>query len=123
VFVPNPDNLPQINHKDENKQNNCADNLEWCTAKYNSKYGNHLKNVSESRKGIVFTSEHLNNLRISHAKSQGRRVIQYDINGCEVARYPSISDAARSVGSTVANISACCRHKNKSACSYKWEYE
>ena len=39
AFVPNPDNLPIVNHKDENKQNNNADNLEWCTVQYNNAYG------------------------------------------------------------------------------------
>lgn len=39
LFIPNPNNYPQINHKDENKQNNRVDNLEWCTAAYNNAYG------------------------------------------------------------------------------------
>lgn len=39
VFIPNPDNLPQVNHRDEDKTNNVADNLEWCDAKYNINYG------------------------------------------------------------------------------------
>lgn len=38
AFIPNPDNLPIVNHKDWNRLNNCADNLEWCTVKYNSNY-------------------------------------------------------------------------------------
>lgn len=38
-FLPNPDNLPAINHKDENPLNNCVDNLEWCTIQYNNSYG------------------------------------------------------------------------------------
>lgn len=41
AFLKNPDNLPQINHKDEDTSNNRVDNLEWCTSEYNSNYGNH----------------------------------------------------------------------------------
>lgn len=42
AFVQNPDNLPEVNHKDENKTNNYFENLEWCTTKYNLTYGHRL---------------------------------------------------------------------------------
>lgn len=48
VFIPNPDNLPQVNHKDENPLNNCVDNLEWCTSEYNINYGTRTQRAIES---------------------------------------------------------------------------
>lgn len=51
VWIPNPDNLPCINHKDECKTNNCVENLEWCTHAYNNNYGAHNARMSASKKG------------------------------------------------------------------------
>ena len=48
AFIPNPNKFPQINHKDENKLNNCVDNLEWCTQFYNNIYGTRLQRVSKT---------------------------------------------------------------------------
>ena len=48
TFIPNPHNYPVINHKDENKQNNCVNNLEWCSIKYNCNYGSRNQKISKS---------------------------------------------------------------------------
>lgn len=49
AFIPNPDNLPEVNHKNENPINNSVNNLEWCDHKYNSNYGNRTKNIVNTR--------------------------------------------------------------------------
>lgn len=49
AFITNPDNLPHVNHKDEDKTNNSIDNLEWCDAKYNNNYGTKGKRIRESK--------------------------------------------------------------------------
>jgi hypothetical protein len=82
AFIPNPNNLPQINHKDENKANNYVDNLEWCTHAYNQRYG--LKNqrmVETRRKNGTYLSESISletRLKISKAL-KGKKKVRKDV--------------------------------------------
>lgn len=50
AFIPNPNKLPCINHKDENPLNNCVSNLEWCDQKYNINYGSHTNRMIETKR-------------------------------------------------------------------------
>ena len=52
AFIPNPDNLPEVNHKDECLSNNSVDNLEWCTSIYNANYGTRNSRMSNSKKSV-----------------------------------------------------------------------
>lgn len=102
AFIPNPNNLPQINHKDENKLNNSADNLEWCTCKYNQNYG--------TRK---YKREH----------SKVKPIQKIDIKTKEVLdTYFSLSYAAKENNLSFKAISRAATGKVKTSGGYIWKY-
>lgn len=133
AFVPNPNENQQVNHKDENPSNNCADNLEWCTAKYNANYGGHNARVSASNKGRVISKECREKLSAAHkgkeptwatkvAKTANSKPVSQFLNGAFIAKYSSAHEAGRQTGVHFAHISDCCRgHRNKAG-GYQWRF-
>lgn len=118
AFIPNPDGLPQINHKDENKANNHVENLEWCSAKYNMNYGEaaktrHLK--------IDYTTIQRKVLARENGKKACVPVLQFDKNGKFINRYESVKDAYEATN--ILHISECCHNRRKTAGGYVWKSE
>ena len=105
AYIPNPENLPQVNHIDMVKTNNCASNLEWCTAKYNVNYGGESSSMAKMM------------------NSRRRPVVQI-LNGVVIGEFESACDAERATGIHQSNISKCCLHRKyfNSAGGYQWEF-
>ena len=106
-FIPNPNNLPEINHKNEIKTDNRVENLEWCDRKYNINYGCRTNKAAKSC--------------ISHP-SFSRPVIQFTKSGNIIAKYPSGREAERQTGVDASSISSCCKGKLKTAGGCVWRH-
>ena len=104
AFIPNPNNLPCVNHKDENKLNNNINNLEWCTIAYNNTYGTRIEKV---------------------VKKTGKPVIQFDLYGNFIKEYRSIGQAAKEMNTSVGNIHSCCTNKSNYSHvkGYIWKFK
>lgn len=122
AFLPNPNNLPQVNHKDENPTNNCVENLEWCDAKYNINYGTGIERRSKSRIGSKLSQETIN--KIFESKKQfAKKVFQYTLDNNLVSVYDSIHQASKITNTPRASIKRCCDGVVKSSHGFKWFYQ
>lgn len=102
AFVPNPNGYKEVNHKDEDKLNNCSDNLEWCTREYNMSYRN-----ARVRQGISCSTP----------------VQQFTVDGIYIATYVSIPIAAKINNLDESSIHKCCNMKRKYVGGYSWKYK
>ena len=96
AFIPNPDNLPCINHKDEDKDNNHVENLEWCSWSYNNNYNNRQKKIGA---------------KIS------KRLEQLTLDGQHVAFHRCANDSGFNVSSIRNAI-----YRGQTLHGYRWRY-
>lgn len=101
TFLPNPDNLPQVNHRNENKTDNRVDNLEYCDSKYNNNFGTRTERA---------------------IKSKSIPILQFSKDGELVQKWDSVIEASRELGFYHSSIIECCKGRRKSAGGYRWKY-
>ena len=119
AFIPNHNNYDQVNHKDENKQNNCVENLEWCNGTYNVNYGNGIrKRVKTNIENGIYKK-----IGLINREKLSKSVLQFTLNGEFIKKWNCIKDIERELGFSHKTICGCLKNKQKTSHNYIWKYE
>lgn len=107
AFIPNPDNLPEVNHINEDKHDNSVQNLEWISHIENCRYG---------------TSRDRRSKKMKNHPNISKVVLQLDMSGNVIGEFPSVAEAARTTNANRTKIICCCNGTRKTSGGFKWRY-
>ena len=118
AFIPNPNNHPIINHIDENKTNNCMDNLEWCTYSHNSRHGTmQQRRMAGTDYGTALRKE----IAIKNGKMACKPIVQIGKNF--ITEWDSAKQASSTLKINASHIAETCKGKRSSAGGFDWKYK
>ena len=128
AFIENPLNKPTVNHINENKGDNRAENLEWATMKEQNIHGTRTQRAMANTDWAARTAKmdykeiaKKHNYKAMN-ESQKRKVVQKDVDGKQIAVFDSIREAARSVNVSTGHIWQCCNGQRKTCKGSVWNY-